>query len=75
MELEIDEDVKRVLEFMQGSMSADRLVAVAAGVHALAPILWGSHIAVEITALRLSPPPISVCGPHTRSTATGCCPG
>jgi hypothetical protein len=53
MELEIDEDVKRVLEFMQGSMSADRLVAVAAGVHALAPILWGHFETERVSALRL----------------------
>ena len=53
MELKIDDDVKRVLEFMQGSMSADRLVAVAACVHALAPILWGQFEREDISALRL----------------------
>jgi len=67
VELQIDEDVKRVLEFMQDSMSADRLVAVAAGVHALAPILWGNYGNVEISVLRLLPQPIEVCGSHTRS--------
>jgi hypothetical protein len=69
MELEIDEDVKRVLEFMQSSMSADRLVSVAAGVHALAPILWGGYGQVEISVLLLTPPPISACDPHIRSAA------
>ena len=59
MELEIDEDVKRVLEFMQGSMSADRLVAVAASVHALAPILWGHFGTEDISALRLASLPLS----------------
>ena len=65
-ELAIDQDVKRVLEFMQTSMSADRLVSVAAGVHALAPILWGHYGSTEIAALRLVHPPISAHDPHTR---------
>jgi hypothetical protein len=54
MKLRIDEDVKRVLEFMQTSMSADRLVAIAAGVHALAPILWGRYPHGGDGLLRLS---------------------
>ena len=59
MNLQIDEDVKRVLEFMQESMSADHLVAVASGVHALAPILWGHFEAESVSALRLVSRPLS----------------
>jgi hypothetical protein len=70
MELQIDQDVKRVLEFMQGSMSADRLVAVAAGVYALAPALWGHYRDGGDALLRLAPSPISACDPHTRSAAS-----
>ena len=70
MELQIDEDVKRVLEFMQGSMSADHLVAVAAGVHALAPILWGHFEAESVSALRLaSLPPNAARAEHTQRDA------
>jgi hypothetical protein len=69
MELQIDEDVKRVLEFMQESMDAGRLVAVAAGVCVLAPILWGGYDPVQIEPLRLVHPPISADDPRTRSVA------
>jgi ABC-type uncharacterized transport system permease subunit len=69
MELRIDEDVKRVLEFMQGSMSADRLVAVAAGVHALAPVVWGHYPVTEIVPLALRHAPILAGDLHTRSAA------
>jgi len=70
MELEIDLDVKLVLEFMQSGISADRLVAVAAGVNALAPVVWGRFEAKDISVLRLVSLPISAPRvEHTQSCA------
>jgi hypothetical protein len=59
MNLIADEDVRRVLEFMQSTISADRLVAVATGVHALAPIVWGHFEAEGSSALRLVTSPLN----------------
>lgn len=41
MRLELDPDVQAVAEFMQASMPASKLVAVAQAMGALAPVLWG----------------------------------
>ena len=41
MEVQLDPDVQRVAEFMQREIPADRVVAVAQGVAAVAPLLWG----------------------------------
>lgn len=60
MNLVIDNDVKVVLEFMQANLSANRLVSVAAGVNALAPVLWRQYETEDITILSLVSLPINV---------------
>jgi len=63
MELVIDDDVRAVAEFMQSRIPAARLVGVAAGVHAFAPLLWGRYAAEQVIPAGLSPsdpqPPLS----------------
>lgn len=51
MTLEMDSDVKKVMEFMQTNMAADRLIGVAAAVGNLAPILWGRYGHEEVHPL------------------------
>ena len=53
MNLTMDEDVQRVCEFMQTSMAASKLVAVAGSVAQLAPVLWGRYQGEDVTALAL----------------------
>ncbi len=67
MNLEIDPDLKAVAEFMQGSLPAARLVAVAQSVAAIAPILWGHYGGEPIQAMRLVAASSSACDPHKRS--------
>lgn len=62
----IDPDLQAVAEFMQRSIPTARLVSVAAGLHAMAPLLWGQHEACAIRPLTLS-----ACGLHTQSDANG----
>jgi hypothetical protein len=52
-ELLIDPDLKAVLEFMQERMEASRLVAVASGVAAIAPLLWGQYSTEEVKLIQL----------------------
>ena len=60
MNLILHADVKVVAEFMQCNIAASRLVAVATGLAALAPILWRFHESEAVVTLRLVPqPPIS----------------
>jgi hypothetical protein len=58
MNLEIDEDVKAVMEFMQKNVAATKLVNVAKAAASLAPIIWGEYNAeaLNILSLRESPP-------------------
>jgi hypothetical protein len=67
MELNIDTDVKSVLEFMQDRIQTDKLTAVAESVAGIAPVLWGHFEASPLCPLRLTPEPLSA----TQSTATG----
>ena len=48
-----DPDVQAVAEFMQARIAASRLVAVADGLAAMAPLLWGRYAAEAVQALRL----------------------
>jgi hypothetical protein len=48
----VDDDVKAVAEFMQGRIAASRLVAVADGLAAMAPLLWGRFQPEAIQAIR-----------------------
>jgi hypothetical protein len=75
MEVEMDGDVRIVLEFMQRNLPAARLVAVAEEARKearkLAPILWGHYPTEEVRALKLRhAPPISADGLRTRSVAS-----
>jgi len=56
MELVLDDDVKAVAEFMQGNITASKLISVASAIAALAPILWGRYAPEPITALALAAP-------------------
>jgi hypothetical protein len=49
----VDADVRAVAEFMQGRIAASRLVAVANGLAAMAPLLWGTYQPEPVQALRL----------------------
>jgi GTPase len=55
----VDEDVQAVAAFMQGRIAASRLVAVADGLAALAPLLWGKFQPETIQAVRLEHAPIT----------------
>jgi hypothetical protein len=68
--IEIDSDVRLVMEFMQASIPAARLRSVSDKVNALAPLLWGHFTAEEVRAIALVSPPISDCVPHTQSSAS-----
>lgn len=58
-ELHVDDDIKAVAQFMQTHVAADRLTFVAAGVAAMAPLLWGRYKNAEtIQVLRLEAPPL-----------------
>lgn len=71
MEIEIDRDVRAVLEFMQGHVPAAKLVATAQAIGSFAPLLWGHHLSVEVEALRLRNPTItSLDDQRTQSSST-----
>ncbi len=68
MEIIIDPDVKAVAEFMQARIEARKLVGVAEGLRAVAPLLWGRYQQEPITAMALEPEDILTCG--SRPTAS-----
>jgi hypothetical protein len=55
MNLETDPSVLAVAEFMYKNIPAARLVGVAAGVHALAPLVWGHYQSETVRPVTLSP--------------------
>jgi hypothetical protein len=61
MEVTINADVKAVAEFMQERLPACHLTAVASGLAAIAPLLWGHYPSEELRVLRLLSSPISDC--------------
>ena len=65
----MDSDVQEVAEFMQTRIAASRLVAVADGLAAVAPLLWGRYTAEAIQALRLEANRITDCAERTQSGA------
>jgi hypothetical protein len=67
--LVIDDDVHAVLEFMQKNIPAGRLVAVAAGISSLAPILWGEYQPESIRAFQLVHQLIWAHDQHTQSAS------
>jgi hypothetical protein len=42
MKVEMDSDVKSVLEFMQEKFDREKLVQIAEGVALVAPVIWGA---------------------------------
>ena len=58
-DLEMDVDLKLVLEFMQSNMPASKLVGVAQALAAVAPILWARYEREDVHALVLSVPPFT----------------
>lgn len=50
---------------MQQNIPAARLVGVAAGLHAMAPLLWGQYVAEDVRPISLSAD-----DPHTQSGAS-----
>lgn len=68
MELHIDEDLKRVIGFMQTHVPAAKLVAVANSVKELAMPLWGHHQGENIrVAISLRNNPPTSCAEHKQS--------
>ncbi len=63
----MDADIQAVVQFMQTHVPAARLVSVAAGLHALAPVMWGQYPCEAIKPLTVSPD-----DPRTQSNASGC---
>ena len=66
MELIVDEDVKAVIEFIQKTVPANKLLGVCRGVLNLSETLWGRHAQIDFCPMRLEPPPIS----ETQSVAS-----
>jgi hypothetical protein len=55
MQLKMDGDVQAVAEYMQSNIPAARLVGVAAGIAAIAPLLWGRYSPEQVNPVWLSP--------------------
>jgi hypothetical protein len=67
----LDDDVKAVAEFMQTKIAASRLISVADGLAAIAPLLWGRYEPEAVQALRLEAQPIADCAARRRRAARG----
>lgn len=61
LNLVIDQDVKKVLEFMQNNITSSKLVGVSSGVWDIAPIIWGYFERQEVRALALDADMPSMC--------------
>lgn len=68
-DLEMDADLKLVMEFMRENLPASKLVGVAQALAAVAPVLWGHYEREEVRALTLMNPPITR-GSTLQSAAT-----
>jgi hypothetical protein len=55
----MDEDLKRVTEFMQNNLPADKLVGVAVAISDLAPSLWGHYGRDRIIPMELRHPELA----------------
>jgi hypothetical protein len=66
--IEVDADVHRIAEVMQREIAASRLVAVADGLAAIAPLLWGSYQPEPVQTIRLVSEPIA--GPRRLGVAS-----
>jgi hypothetical protein len=65
----IDSDIQAVVEFMQTRIAASRLVAVAGGLAAMAPLLWGHYKTEAVQAVRLEPHAITAGAARTPPSA------
>lgn len=63
----LDEDIQRVMEYMQGSIAADRLVSISVAIAKLAPLLWGHYGSIPVVPMSFQPDPILPCDPHIQS--------
>jgi len=52
-ELTVHVDVKNVLEFMEGNVLPERLLAVSEALPGMARLLWGSYPQEPVAAIRL----------------------
>jgi len=67
MRIKTDPDIEKVADFMDRNLSCDRMLGVAAGLNAIAPLLWGRYAQGPVQALSPvddSDPPDA---PRTRS--------
>lgn len=70
MTIKIDPQVRAVVGFMQANFEASRLLSIAKGVAALAPVIWGHHPFEEVAPPRLfEQPPTSGGDQQTQSGA------
>lgn len=71
MGIRVNADIEALAGFMQSTFPAARLVALAEGMAALAPSLWGRYQPEPVQALSVEyDPPTSGHGRRTRSSAT-----
>ena len=71
MRIETDPDIEKVLEFMDRNIACDRMVGVAAGLHALAPLIWGRYEQKPVQALSPVDDPDAPDALRTRSVPSG----
>jgi hypothetical protein len=71
--MHLDQDVEAVAAYMQASVPAARLVAVASAIEKIAPLLWGHYSQETVRPLTLPATPLAD-GPRTRSAASECVP-
>lgn len=67
MRIRTDPDIEKVLEFMDRNIACDRMVGVAAGLHAIAPLLWGRYEQKPVQTLSPVDDPDPPDALHTRS--------
>ena len=68
-QLEFDPDLIAIAVYMQQYLPASRLVPIAKGLAAIAPLLWGEYESEVIHPFRLVHRPISLDDPRTQSAA------
>jgi hypothetical protein len=71
MELILDDDLKSVVEFMQSSIAARKLMGVAESLRKMAKLLWDGYPQEPMRVAGLVSPKVD----QSRECASGCCPG
>ena len=54
MIFEIEADISSVMSHMHKNIPAAKLVEVAAGIAALAPLVWGHHVTEPVSVIKIS---------------------